>query len=161
MKSFWPLLSYVKNRSWSWSASLPKYKGLTQAYHFMWESLSLLDTPWVLFCFCLKLVPHVASGQLHSYVSLPQGRDRVLPLWHKVNLVLSFLYINETLFYSLLDWVVFPLVIPIPKCNGQKCLWPSHRIGNWYMVLYLTASVEESNPMDSWLEIQSLSWWKC
>lgn len=30
MKSFWPLLSYVKNRSWSWSASLPRYKGLTQ-----------------------------------------------------------------------------------------------------------------------------------
>ena len=79
---------------------------------------------------------HLANSTV--IISLPRGGDRVLPLWHKANLVLSFLYISKTLFYPLLDWVAFPLVVPIPKCNVQKCLWSSYRIGNWYMVLYLT-----------------------
>lgn len=112
-------LSCIKNRLWSWNSCLPRYKEPTQlmtGLSLWWEYLSLFHTPWVLFCFCLKHMLHIAFGQLHCYVC-PLGKGT--GSFHcGTNLSLSFLYVNSTLFHLLLDWVVLSLVILVPRCNG-------------------------------------------
>lgn len=52
----------------------------------------------------------------------------------EADLAPSLLYVSEVLFHPVLDCLEFFLEIPIPRCNGQKCLESSSGTGDQCMV---------------------------
>ena len=54
------------------------------------------------------------------------------------DLALSLPYVSKALFHPELDYAVFSLATPIPRCNGKKGLESSSGTDNWCLVLCST-----------------------